>query len=860
MQYAYDMLDRPDFSTSLDAGQRRTFSDTTGLPLYRWDAKGNRIHTIYDVLHRPLQHVLRASSNAILVIERFVYGTDKTKNQNGKLLTHFDKSYRITCDAYDFKGNLLTTTRTYTMDYIGDIDWSTPAAVTLEARSFSSQSVYDALNRVTASVSPDGSVTSISFSEAGLLAGIDGAVQGAASQPFITHVTHDAKGQRLRVDRANGTSTLFDYDPLTFRIRRIRTLPNSGSPSFQDLNYTYDPAGNITQVRDDAQRTIFFNNQVISPQNDFAYDAAYRLISATGREHVGQNAPVSEFDDFRTNPPNSSDITALRNYLQQYEYDFSGNLLNMVHSSGTGPFTNQWTRQFFPNVANNRLDSSQVGTVTENYSYDVHGNMISIPGLPTLNWDFNDQLRSIDLGGGGTVYYTYDGKGNRARKVVERLGGIKEERMYLDTAELFIRRQGPVTKLERWSLHIMDGERRIVLIDKRTAGDDGTPLQLIRYQFSNHLGTATLELDDGAGVISYEEFYPFGSTSFQGLDSSRQLPPKRYRYTGKERDEETGLYYHGARYLAPWLGRWTACDPAGMKDGTNLYSYVRANPVRLTDPQGTDSDDPKKGKSPPQKKDDKPEPTQKPAAPSVDTEKQSKTKEPKPATDKPSKPKWAGENIILPKNVVEALQAYLPDDKEHLHFRELSDKERIIKTEQKDPLQVPKGYGYLQIEEGYQSSKNPLLWSNLQKVVESKEKLLLGFSSPKIGVKTTMYFRKDDTSKIEATDITDIMREAGLTLASKSLTKRIFGETLPPAGTKATLTSPYENLSVIYLLSGQADKKTIAHELLGHFFFAASGLPYGHDASLKGKSINDPEGKPFEGTVKEYIDKFVAPR
>jgi RHS repeat-associated protein len=62
---------------------------------------------------------------------------------------------------------------------------------------------------------------------------------------------------------------------------------------------------------------------------------------------------------------------------------------------------------------------------------------------------------------------------------------------------------------------------------------------------------------------------------------------KRYRYTGKERDEETGLYYHGARYYAPWLGRWTAADPAGMVDGPNLYEYVRGNPVRLNDPSGT---------------------------------------------------------------------------------------------------------------------------------------------------------------------------------------------------------------------------------------------------------------------------------
>jgi len=64
---------------------------------------------------------------------------------------------------------------------------------------------------------------------------------------------------------------------------------------------------------------------------------------------------------------------------------------------------------------------------------------------------------------------------------------------------------------------------------------------------------------------------------------------KRYRYTGKERDEETGFYYHGARYYAPWLGRWTSCDPAGLADGVNSYRYARNSPIRYTDPEGTES-------------------------------------------------------------------------------------------------------------------------------------------------------------------------------------------------------------------------------------------------------------------------------
>ena len=63
--------------------------------------------------------------------------------------------------------------------------------------------------------------------------------------------------------------------------------------------------------------------------------------------------------------------------------------------------------------------------------------------------------------------------------------------------------------------------------------------------------------------------------------------PKRYRYTGKERDEENDLYYHGARYYAPWLGRWTAADPAGIKDGTDVYGYCAGNPIVMKDPHGT---------------------------------------------------------------------------------------------------------------------------------------------------------------------------------------------------------------------------------------------------------------------------------
>ncbi len=112
------------------------------------------------------------------------------------------------------------------------------------------------------------------------------------------------------------------------------------------------------------------------------------------------------------------------------------------------------------------------------------------------------------------------------------------------------------------------------------------PETLIRYQLGNHLGSAGLELDDEAQIISYEEYYPYGSTTYQAVRSQTEAS-KRYCYTGKERDEESGFYYHGARYYSPSLSRWITTDPIGIQDDFNLYRFVMGNPLRLNDPNGT---------------------------------------------------------------------------------------------------------------------------------------------------------------------------------------------------------------------------------------------------------------------------------
>src|SRR5712692_1275761 len=210
-----------------------------------------------------------------------------------------------------------------------------------------------------------------------------------------------------------------------------------------------------------------------------------------------------------------------------------------------------------------------------------------MPQLRIMQWDFKDQLHMTQRQAvnadddegvqhqGERTYYVDDAGGQRVRKVTERQNGTrKNERTYLGGFEVFREYDGGGTSvsLERETLHVMDDKQRIALVETRTTlANDGSPAQLIRYQFSNHLGSARLELDEQGQIISYEEYYPYGSTSYQAAHSQTETP-KRYRYTGLERDEESGFQYHGARYYLPWLGRWSSSDPIGVKGGINLYT------------------------------------------------------------------------------------------------------------------------------------------------------------------------------------------------------------------------------------------------------------------------------------------------
>ena len=625
MRYQYEMLGRRIAQSSPDAGQRWTLHDCSDKPLYSWDSRAHTFHTEYDELRRPLRSfVVEANSkqpSRRKCLELLIYGDsispglDPTQilqaNLRTRLYKHYDTAGVTTAESYDFKGNLRRSTRKLTQNYKECPDWTQNPALELE--SFISAIQYDALNRPIQSILPHSdrvdseiNILQPQYNENNLLERLDLWLghrvepselldTASASLHAIDQIEYNAKAQRTRILYGNNVTTEYVYDPLTFRLVRLKTTdPNStraasspkeardGKPSLvlQDLFYTYDPVGNITSVQDDAQQEIYFRGQVVQPRCDYTYDPIYRLTRATGREHIGQLAPhdSEQQDRFYANALHPNDGSAVRRYVEQYCYDAVGNFERLEHHADK----DHWTRTYTYSEASrlqgqhhsNQLTGTTVGANRDVYKYDAHGNMTFASHLAVMEWDSRDQLiassrQVVDPNLSipsrpEMTYYVYAGDGQRVRKVTESQSGTrKQERIYLAGFEVFrsFNSDGLSIDLGRDTLHVMDDTQRVALVERRIIGDDGSPAQLSRYQFANHLGSCLLELDERGTVISYEEYYPYGSTSYQAVNKKIRAAVKRYRYMAKERDEETEFMYYGARYYMAWIGRWISADP-----------------------------------------------------------------------------------------------------------------------------------------------------------------------------------------------------------------------------------------------------------------------------------------------------------
>jgi len=611
-KYRYAMGEKdPLYVDSVDAGIEKHLSNIFGNQLWSLSARNYCQLISYDPLQRrSALQVKKVEDDQPIVsyadfnlVEVFTYGetvTDAQKNNLfGQLYQLNDLSGIVKNSQYGLMGEILETSRQMTTVYNKAINWQSVPPPELEKDSYTSQFTYNALKHLITETTPDGSVTTNSYNLRGFLNQVKITYKDESEDQVIKLLDYDANGQRITVQYGSGITTNYSYEPTTLHLTGLQStrLKGAGTESVQDITYTYDPVGNITRSWNKTFETVFNNNQKVEPLSQYTYDALYRLTNANGRQHPGLNADTYKNNITDNNfkqclfsqLPDINDNDALENYSETYTYDDSGNLINKQHIAASS----SWTKTTPVEDNSNRL---------KDLPYDASGNLRQLDINNAVKLSFNccenlvsagiierpDELDDCD-------YYVYDSNEQRTRKVSERMahGGavtLIEEKTYLGNYEIkrniSVNAQGDKTiTMERQTLRIMDDSACVLIAHYCTIGKEAGTRKL-RFQMSDNLGSITSEYDKDAQLISYEEYFPYGGTAIIAGSNQAEVKLKDYRYSGKERDDSTGLYYYGARYYAPWLARWLKPDPAGEVDGLNLYAFVKGNPIAHIDETG----------------------------------------------------------------------------------------------------------------------------------------------------------------------------------------------------------------------------------------------------------------------------------
>jgi RHS repeat-associated protein len=412
-------------------------------------------------------------------------------------------------------------------------------------QTFTTTYSYDSLNNLVSIKYPDNSQIKYVLNNAGQIEKIANPVTNV---DILKSVDYEVNGQIKRIEMGNGAITTNIYDRNQM-YRLINKSTGANSVKIQDLTYTYDAVGNVTHISDKSAGNL-------AKEADYTYDDLYRLTKAT--------------ITFAANG---------KNYTQAYSYDALGNILNKSDVGKyvyDGSSSATWAATYTNPDAVTKAGAQVFG-------YDNSGNLIS-DGIFNYSWNYKNELLSSNKIG-KAVSYAYDENGQRILKSVtvgstiktyypnqytEKENGISRDRIYL-------------------------GDTNIATIKNN----------VIYYSHSDQLGSSSIETNAAGQIVESLDYYPFGSVR---LDEKTSTYEDNHKYTGKELDEETNLYYYGARYYNGKIGRFVSVDPAYSAVGNagqlksktgldlktylsnpqaqNSYSYATNNPLIYIDKTG----------------------------------------------------------------------------------------------------------------------------------------------------------------------------------------------------------------------------------------------------------------------------------
>ena len=288
-------------------------------------------------------------------------------------------------------------------------------------------------------------------------------------------------------------------------------------------------------------------------------------------------------------------------YQQVYSYDKFGNRkLDQAQTWGTGINGSVAADIYDVDKPTNRL----AGMV-----YDAAGNLVKSkpisPQPENRTYDAENRMTFAQLNG-GTGYYVYDGDGRRVRRIAN---GVENWQVYGIDGELLAEYQwnGTTASLKK-EYGYRDGQLLVVADPTETNAN-----KRVQWLIADHLGTPRMMVDKTGSLsgVTRHDYLPFGEELVVGMGNGSirsvamgyQVDSVRQKFTGYERDGETGLDFAQARYYANVQGRFTSVDPFNPifeTEGSafidwisepgrwNRYSYALNNPLKYVDVNGED--------------------------------------------------------------------------------------------------------------------------------------------------------------------------------------------------------------------------------------------------------------------------------
>jgi RHS repeat-associated protein len=321
------------------------------------------------------------------------------------------------------------------------------------------------------------------------------------------------------------------------------------------------------EIADQLSVSAFSHNRIIPNTRTFGYDPRYRLITATGKKH---RTVTRKDPDVLVVSPDPNDYEP---YTIAYAYDAVSNLTRNQEYAGGALHYKSGRLDLFNG------DEAEAGSVTDpvegNFRYDANGNTTHTPRHEALAYTHDNQVRYVNLNGGGEVRDFRHGDRRAVRLL--RKNGVTKLTVYLGPFEYHVRKGA--TSYTKLVVHLR-GQDRHAQAERTLAGADPDSLDLF-FHHADHLGSGHVLTRDDGDLLSQEEYFPYGGAS------DRRDARNRYRFIGVERDEDTHLSMTGPRTYDPVSGRFLQGDPiAADRPHASPFAYAGASPIRRSDPGG----------------------------------------------------------------------------------------------------------------------------------------------------------------------------------------------------------------------------------------------------------------------------------